>query len=239
VALLAFAFGWAPIPDFAETGVAIVVGVALLWLLVEWRFPLKRLWGSSSGWLPALTKGDVLILLFALWSSVFVFLPLFVAVLGWGIVAWRTGRLGPRAEADEWFHRSALLTSFVAMTIAAEAAKIWLYSGASGAPSPLDHAGFHQFLNGAVGVSCALLFLILAWTALREGQRGAVAALVVGGFPVVALAGWAAAVAIVNQRDYGYMHPYVWLLGVFWVLGVLSAVRGLALQSRAHFTQDS
>jgi hypothetical protein len=238
-ALLAFAFGWTPVTGPPEQGVAVVVGVALLWLLLEWRFPLPGFWGASAGWLPALTKTDVLVLLFALWSSLLLFLPLLVAVVAWVLVGW-VARRGRRVVADAWFHRSALLTSFAAFTIAAQAAKVWLYSGpgGDGPPSPLDHAGFHQLLNGAIGVSCALLFLVLAWTALREGQRGSVAALLVSGLPVAVLDGSAAAIALINQRDYGYMHPYAWLLSVFWVLAAFSALRGLALQSRASVAME-
>jgi hypothetical protein len=57
------------------------------------------------------------------------------------------------------------------------------------------------------------------------------------GFPAAALAGWAAAVALINQRDYGDLHTYAWLLTIFWVLSVLSAIRGLALQPRAPSTE--
>jgi hypothetical protein len=238
-ALLAYAFGWAPIRGFAESGVAAVVGVALVWLLVERRYSLPGFWGNTAGWLPALTKTDVLILLFALWSSILLFFPLLAAVTGRGIVVWWNGRRGRHGDADAWFRRAAHLTSFVALMIAAEAAKIWLYYGAGGGPpSPLVHAGFHYFLDGAAGVSCALLFLILAWTAVREGRRDGVVALLVAGLPVAALAGGAAAIALINQRDYGYMHPYAWLLSVFWVLAAFCALRGLALQSRASETME-
>lgn len=232
-AAVAFAFGWAPILDSPEIGVAITVTVSLLWLVLEHFVPFKEFRGTSDGWLRAFTKGDALILLFALLSSVLLFLPLLVAVIIWAFVTWRARRHDQPSGADEWFHRSAILTSFVAIMVAAEAAKAWLYGMPAGVYSPLFHEGFHQFLDGAIGVSCALLFLLHAWTSLRTGQGSAVATLVLGGFPTAALAGWAAAVALINQRDYGSLHTYAWLLVVFWVLGIFCAVRGLTSQRRA------
>ncbi len=124
-------------------------------------------------------------------------------VVVWASVSGLAWLRGQRASADDWFHRAAIFASFVAIMISEEASKIWLYSGATGAPSPLTHAGFHQFLDGSIEVSCVLLFLLLAWTDLRQGQGRAIAVLYVGGLPVAALAAWAAAVAIINQRDYG------------------------------------
>jgi len=58
----------------------------------------------------------------------------------------------------------------------------------------------------------------------------------VSAFPAAALAGWAAVVVELNQRDYGYWHTYAWLLTIFWMLNVLSAIRGLALHPRAPST---
>lgn len=86
-------------------------------------------------------------------------------------------------------------------------------------------------------MSCILL--LLAWTGVRQGQGWAVAVWWVSAFPAAALAGWAAVVAVLNQLDYGYLHTYAWLLTIFWVLSVLSAIRGLALQPRAPSTENA
>jgi hypothetical protein len=219
---------------YTGVGVVIIVAVSLLWLLGERIIPLKGHWVASDGWLRTLTKLDVLILLGALFLSTLHEILLLVAVVVWAYVsslAWLRGR---RASADDWFHRAAIFASFVAIMVAEESSKIWLYSGGVGiSPSPLTHAGFHQVLDGSIEVSCVLLLLLLAWTSLRQGHSWAIAVLLVSGLPAAALASWAAAVAIINQRDYGYLHVYAWLLTVLWVLSVLSAVRGLALQRRA------
>lgn len=71
-----------------------------------------------------------------------------------------------------------------------------------------------------------------AWFPLRKGHTWAVATLGIAGLPTAITAAWAATVALVNQRDYGYAHPYVWLLTMFWLLGVVCAVWGLLLQRR-------
>ena len=222
---------------YTGVGVVIIVAVALLWLLIERVVPLQGRWVASNGWLGALTKLDVLIMLGALFVSTLHEILLLLAVVVWASVsglAWLRGR---RASADDWFHRAAIFASFVAIMIGEEASKVWLYGGATGAPSPLTHAGFHQFLDGSIEVSCVLLLLLLAWTGLRQGQGWAIAVWYVSGFPAAALATWAAVVAIVNQRDYGYLHAYVWLLAMFWAISVLSAARGLALQPRVASTE--
>ncbi|GAC1394382.1 MAG: hypothetical protein NVSMB38_26800 [Ktedonobacteraceae bacterium] len=243
-AVLAYTFGWGPTfgnqaVGFYVTGPILIVTVSLLWLLCERVVSLKGRWVVSDGWLCSLTQGDVLILLLAILNSPLLHIPLLVAVVIWGFVsgiAWLRGR---RAGADDWFHRAAIFASFVAIMIGDEASKVWLYSGAVGtSPSPLTHAGFHQFLDGAVGVSCTLLLLFLAWKSLRQGQGWAVSVLWVSGFPAAALAGWAAVVSVINQHDYGDLHTYAWLLSMFWMLSVLSAVRGLALQPRTPSTED-
>jgi len=200
-AVLAYIFGWGPVGVY--TGAVIIVAVSLLWLLCERVVPLKGRWVASDGWLGALTQLDVLILLGALFLSTLHEILLLLAVVVWASVSGLAWLRGQRASADDWFHRAAIFASFVAIMISEEASKIWLYSGATGAPSPLTHAGFHQFLDGSIEVSCVLLFLLLAWTDLRQGQGRAIAVLYVGGLPVAALAAWAAAVAIINQRDYG------------------------------------
>lgn len=239
-AVLAYTVGWGPMLGitggyvYTGVGVVIIVAVSLLWLLGERIIPLKGHWVASDGWLRTLTKLDVLILLGALFLSTLHEILLLMAVVVWAYVsslAWLRGR---RASADDWFHRAAIFASFVAIMVAEEASKIWLYSGAVGiSPSPLTHAGFHQVLDGSIEVSCVLLLLLLAWTSLRQGQSWAIAVLLVSGLPAATLAAWAAAIAIINQRDYGYLHVYAWLLTVLWVLSVLSAVRGLAFQRRA------
>jgi len=235
-AVLAFTFGWGPFGVY--TGAVIIIAVSLLWLLCERVLPLQGRWIASEGWLRALTKRDVLILLGALFLSMLQeLLPLLAVVLVWAFVSGLAWLYGRRASADGWFHRAAIFASFVAIMIGEEASKVWLYGGATGAPSPLTHAGFHQFLDGSIEVSCVLLLLLLAWTGLRQGQGWAIAVWYVSGFPAAALATWAAVVAIVNQRDYGYLHAYVWLLAIFWAVSVLSAARGLALQPRVASTE--
>lgn len=242
-AVLAYIFGGGPVlgnegVGFYPTGLIIIVAVTLLWLLCERVVPLKNRWVASEGWLHTLTKGDVLILLLALLNSPLLHIPLLVAVVIWGFVSGLAWLRGQRASADDWFHRAAIFASFVAIMIGDEASKVWLYGGATDAPSPLTHAGYHQFLDGSIEVSGTLLLLLLAWTFLRQGKGWAVAVLWVSTFPVAALAGWAAVVALINQRVYGDLHTYAWLLTIFWVLSVLSAIRGLALQPRAPSMED-
>ena len=244
-AVLAYTFGWGPMLEVPGVGAVIIVGVviivavSLLWLLFEQVVPLKGRWVASDGWLRMFTKGDMLILLLAILNGPLLHIPLFVAVVIWGLVSGIAWLRGQRAGADDCFHRAAIFASFVALMIGEEASKVWLYSGAVGiSPSPLTHAGFHQFLDGAIGVSCTLLLLLLAWTTLRQGQGWAVAVWWVSGFPAAALAAWAAVLAVLNQRDYGDLHTYAWLLTIFWVLSVLSAIRGLALQRRPPSTKD-
>jgi len=244
-AVLAYTFGWGPMLEVPGVGAVIIVGVviivavSLLWLLFEQVVPLKGRWVASDGWLRMFTKGDMLILLLAILNGPFLHIPLLVAVVIWGLVSGIAWRRGQRAGADDWFHRAAIFASFVALMIGEEASKVWLYSGAVGtSPSPLTHAGFHQFLDGAIGVSCTLLLLLLAWTTLRQGQGWAVAVWWVSGFPAAALAAWAAVLAVLNQRDYGDLHTYAWLLTIFWVFSVLCAIRGLALQRRPPSTKD-
>ena len=167
-AVLAYTFGWGPIlgnqdVGFYTTGLIIIVAVSLLWLLCEWVVPLKGRWVASAGWLSTLTKGDVLSLLLALLNSPLLHIPLLVAVVIWGFASGIAWLRGQHVGADDWFHRAAIFASFVAIMIGDEASKVWLYSGAvDSSPSPLTHAGFHQFLDGATGVSCTLLLLFLA-----------------------------------------------------------------------------
>ena len=242
--VLAYAFGWGPLlgnegVGYYMSGLIIMGAVSLLWLLCERVLPLQGRWVASEGWLRTLTRGDVLILLLALLNSSLLHIPLFVAVVIWGFASGLAGLRSQRASADDWFHRTAIFASFVAIMIGDEASKVWLFSGAVGSsPSPLTHAGFHQFLDGSIEVSCTLLLLFLAWIPLRQGQGWAVAVWWVSAFPAAALAGWAAVVTLLNQRDYGYFHTYAWLLTIFWVLSVLCAIRGLALQPRAPSTED-
>ncbi len=167
-AVLAYTFGWGPMLEVPGVGAVIIVGVviivavSLLWLLFEQVVPLKGRWVASDGWLRMFTKGDMLILLLAILNGPFLHIPLLVAVVIWGLVSGIAWRRGQRAGADDWFHRAAIFASFVALMIGEEASKVWLYSGAVGtSPSPLTHAGFHQFLDGAIGVSCTLLLLLL------------------------------------------------------------------------------
>ena len=244
-AVLAYTFGGGPLlgtdaVGFVPSSLLSIVAVSLLWLGGEQVVARNDRWVVSPGWLRTLTQGDVLILLLALLNSLLLHLPLLVAVLIWGVAAGLARLRGQRASADDWFHRAALFASFAALMIGDEAAKVWLFSGAVGdAPSPLTHAGFHQVLDGATGISCTFLWLLLAWTGLRRGHGWAVVVWGVSAFPAAALAAWAASVALLNQRDYGYLHPYAWLLPIFWGLTMLSAMRGLALQPRAPSTVDA
>src|SRR5205807_675864 len=133
-----------------------------------------------------------------------------------------------------WFHWAALLTSFLAIEVGAEAVHIWLSAGEHGGPpSPLTHIGFHESTDGGIIVSCALLLLLLAWWPVRQRQAWGIAVLVSAAFPTALLSAWAVAGAWLNQRPYGYEDTYAWLLVLFWLLGVLSAVWGLLLQRRA------
>ena len=244
-AVLAYTFGGGPLlgtdaGGFVPSSLLSIVAVGLLWLVCEQVVPRNAHWVVSPGWLRSLARGDVLILLLALLNSLLLHLPLLVAVLIWSGVAVLARLRGHQARAADWFHRAALFASFAALMIGDEAGKVWLFSGAVGeAPSPLTHAGFHQVLDGATGVSCTLLWLLLAWTGLRRGEGWAVAVWGVSALPAAALAGWAAGVALLNQRDYGYGHTSAWLLPIFWGLSVLSALRGLALQRRAPATADA
>jgi hypothetical protein len=230
-AVLAFSFGWEPI--LGMSAVSIVVVVALLWLGIEEVAQWLGLRVSMGGWI-SLTKVDVVILLAALFVSTLKEILLFVVIPAWLIVAvlallriWRT-------SADGWFHWSALLTSFMAIDVGAEAARIWLSAGENGgSPSPLTHIGFHESIDGGITVSCVLLLLLLAWWPVRQRQAWGVAVLVSAAFPTALISGWAVAVALLTQRSYGYEDSYAWLLVVFWLLGVLSAVWGLMLQRRA------
>jgi hypothetical protein len=43
--------------------------------------------------------------------------------------------------------------------------------------------------------------------------------------------------SLVYPND-GDLHTYAWLLSIFWVLSVLCAIRGLALQRRPPSTKD-
>ena len=235
LALLAFMFGVGPtvgndVVSYYSSSVLLVGGVLLLWIVCEWAgvVPLSgHGWIASPGWLRTFTQADVLLLLLVLLNSSLLHLALLAALVIWTGIAGISSLRGRRISADAWFHRAATFASFMAIMVANEASKIWLYSGALGVPpSPLNHWGFHFVLDGSIEVSCVLLLFLLAWTGVRAGQGRAIALLLVASLPAAALAGWAAAVSILNQQDYGYEHTYAWLLTLCWVLTLVSAVRG-------------
>jgi hypothetical protein len=162
-----------------------------------------------------------------------------VAVIGAGIVVWSLVEAilwmrRCRSGATGLFLRAAVFTSIMALEVNEEASKVWLYGGGNDQPaSPLTHTGFHTFIDGGIETSFVILLLLLAWFPLRKGHSWAVAALGMAGLPAAFTGGLAAAVALANQRAYGYAHPYAWLIALFWLLGTLCAVWGLLLKRRS------
>jgi hypothetical protein len=230
-AVLAFSFGWRSV--LGVPTVPIVVAAALLWLGIEEVAQWLGLRVSMGGWI-SLTRVDVVVLLAAIFVSMWNNLLLLVVIPIWLIMAALALLRIWRINADGWFHWAALLTSFMALEVGAEATRIWLSAGENGGPpSPLTHIGFHESIDGGIAVSCVLLLLLLAWWPIRQRQAWGVAVLASAAFPTVLISGWAVAGALLNQRPYGYEDSYTWLLVVFWLLGVLSAVWGLVLQRRA------
>ena len=161
-----------------------------------------------------------------------------VTVIGAGVVVWLLveavlwmRRL--RSGASGLFLRAAVFTSMMALEVNEEASKVWLYGGGNDQPpSPLTHAGFHAFIDGGIETSLVILLLLLAWFPVRKGNSWAVVALGVAGLPAAFTGGLAAAIALANQRFYGYAHPYAWLIALFWLLGTLFAVWGLLLKKK-------
>jgi hypothetical protein len=230
-AVLTFSFGWGPIVGIPA--VFVVVAAGLLWLGIEEVAQWLGLRVSRSDWI-SLSRIDVAILLAALFVSSWKNILLFVVVPLWLIVAALALLRIWRISADGWFHWAARLTSFMAIEVGAEAARIWLFAGENGGPSsPLTHIGFHESTDGGIVVSCVLLLLLLAWGPVRQRQAWGVTVLISAGFPIALFSTWAVAGAWLNQRPYGYEDVYAWLLVLFWLLGVLSAVWGLVLQRRA------
>lgn len=230
-AALAFSFGWGLVLEVPT--VPIIVAAAFLWLGIEEGAQWLGLRVRMGGWI-SLTKVDVIVLLAALFVSTWKDILLLVVIPVWLIVAALAVLRIWRISADRWFHWAALLTSFMAIDVGAEAAHIWLSAGEHGGPpSPLTHIGFHESTDGGITVTCVLLLLLLAWWPVRQRQAWGVVVLVSAAFPTALLSAWAVAGAWLNQRPYGYEDAYAWLLVVFWLLGVLSALWGLVLQRRA------
>lgn len=230
-AVLVSSFGWGRV--LGVSTVPIVVAAALFWLGIEEVAQWLGLRLSMGGWI-GLTKVDVVMLLAAIFISIWNNLLLLVVIPVWSIMAALALLHIWRISADGWFHWAALLTSIMAIEVGAEASRIWLSAGDNGGPpSPLTHIGFHESIDGGIAVSCVLLLLLLAWWPVRQRQAWGIAVLVSAAFPTAIISGCAAVVALFNQRPYGYEDSYAWLLVVFWLLGVLSAVWGLVLQRRA------
>jgi hypothetical protein len=240
-AVVVGAFGWASLA-------LLMVAAALVSLLLEEIVRLSVHRAVSLVWLRTITKVDMLILLGALVVN-----ELFSASLGIisiaTIIVWLLAEAifwlrGHRITIDGWYHRAAILISLVAIEVSVEASKTWLYSVYGGPPSPLTHIGFHHVLDVGIGISYVTLLLFLAWAQqitwrprlnwvnLRKEHGWFVVALLVTALPATVIGGWAAYVALSHQRVYGVDHPFAWLLAVFWVISLLSALGGFVFQQR-------
>lgn len=234
-AVLVSTFRWSPIQSIPS--IIILVAIVLLCLLLEEIVRVVAHRVAPIGWSGTLTKGDVLILLVALLIKTLSAGWIISLAVG-GLILWSGLALlfwlrGQRVGADGWFHRAALLTSLVAIAVSVEMTTIWLTEdGLGGPPSPLTHGGFHVSLDGGIGISCILLVLILAWIPVRKGQSWGMLALLVALLPAAFTYALAAVVALVNGRVYGFADPAAWLLPVFWLLSVGSAIRGFLLKTR-------
>jgi len=148
-------------------------------------------------------------------------------LLFWLLVA-LTAR-GRRPDAERWLRGAAILTSALAGAVFFQAGRD---AGSAFGTLPVGvQAGFHLMVAGGLGLMLSVLVFYLGWKPVRQGERWALAALLVGGVPALAVIGVAIGAELVDWRHtYGHIHDSVWMLPALWLSATGALARGLALK---------
>lgn len=159
-------------------------------------------------------------------------------LLLWLFVAFNA-RLRPRrSDAERWLRGAAVLTSTLAGAI--------FFQAARDAASPLGalpvdtQARFHLTVAGGLVFLLVVFLFYFARNPIRRGERWALAALVVGGVPAVAVIGAAIGAELADWRHtYGSIHSSVWMLPALWLTSTGALARGVVLKRRTSGSPGS
>ncbi len=135
--------------------------------------------------------------------------------LGWG-------------DSDRWFRRAMIAMILLAYALAAEIHKLWQFGGGTGEqPTTATHVGFHELLDGSIGVMAVGLLFLLAWFPTRRGERWALYAVVTCAAVPAAAVGSSLLTAPQAKYVHGHVIEELWglLIPVAWLLTLGCSLR--------------